>query len=77
MRPPSGQTDARITPFHIRLIALALLFTLIAAVLAVQMTRLAIVDGPARLARAEARLIRLMLRRRARQTDLTRPEPTA
>ncbi len=57
MRPPSGQTDARITPFHIRLIALALLFTLIAAVLAVQMTRLAIVDGPARLARAEARLI--------------------
>lgn len=57
MRPPSGQTDARITPFHVRLIVLVVLFVLIATALAAQMTRLAIIDGPARLARAEARLL--------------------
>ncbi|MDA0296628.1 MAG: penicillin-binding transpeptidase domain-containing protein [Planctomycetota bacterium] len=57
MRPPSGQTDARITPFHIRLVVLVLVFAIIAVALAAQMTRLAIIEGPARLARAEARLI--------------------
>lgn len=58
MRPPTGQTDDRMTPFHVRLIGLGVLSLLVIGTLVLQMIRLSVVEGPSRLARAEARLVR-------------------
>ena len=58
MRPPTGQTDDRMTPFHVRLIGLGVLALLVIVTLVLQMVRLSVVEGPSRLARAESRLIR-------------------
>ena len=58
MRPPTGQTDDRMTPFHVRLIGLGVLSLLVIVTLVIQMVRLSVVEGSSRLARAESRLVR-------------------
>ncbi|MAD20705.1 MAG: hypothetical protein CMJ52_11270 [Planctomycetaceae bacterium] len=58
MRPPTGQSDDRMTPFHLRLIALGAVSLLVVVALVLQMVRLSVLEGPSRLARAESRLVR-------------------
>ena len=58
MRPPTGQTDDRMTPFHVRLIVLGVLSLLVVTTLVLQMMRLSVAEGASRLARAESRLVR-------------------